>query len=167
MIKRFLKWLFRYWLIWDIEPPDLEEEDMGPYTWKEFVAECLGVAIDFDNMYGAQCVDVVRYYWNKVLGLTRAQQPNTTPSGGAKDLINNVRSPLRVRATTEEPRPGDVVVWGAVQGNPWGHTALVIAVEPGNITVMDQDGLDPKAVCRKKIYARNNRIAGYITHTAA
>ena len=66
--------------------------------YQEFAREYEGVSIDFDNMYGAQCVDLTRFYWQKCLGLSRNEQPNTTPSGGAKDLLPNVKNCRYLRA---------------------------------------------------------------------
>ena len=132
-------------------------------NYKEFAEEYEGVSIDFDNMYGAQCVDLARFYWQKVCGLNRGQQPNTSPSGGAKDLINNVKLPLRVRAEGELPQPGDIVVFGATKTNPWGHVAILMSIGDGHIEVFEQDGINQGKGGQWKVWAVNDRITGYIT----
>jgi len=136
-------------------------------NYKEFAEEYEGVEVDFDNMYGAQCVDLARFYWQKVCGLNRPQQPNTTPSGGAKDLINNVTGAianrLRVRAKTESPQAGDIVIWGAANKNPWGHVAILMQVGEGHIEVFEQDGLNQGKGAYWKVRPINESILGYIT----
>ena len=122
--------------------------------YRQFANEYAGVSVDFDNHFGAQCVDLVRFYWQKCFGLNRPQQPNTTPSGGARDLINNVigevSKVLRVRSANEAPQPGDVAVWGATPSNNWGHTAIFMSIGDGHIEVFEQDGLNQgKGACRK------------------
>ena len=136
-------------------------------TVQEFAKEYEGVSIDFDNMYGAQCVDLARFYWQKVHGLNRPDQPNTTPSGGAKDLINNVTGrvaqALRVRAKDEKPEPGDVVILGESPNNKWGHVAILMEIGDGHIEVFEQDGINQGRGAQWKVWAINDRILGYIT----
>ena len=133
-------------------------------NYKQFAEEYEGVEIDFDNMYGTQCVDLARFYWQKVCGLNRPQQPNTTPSGGAKDLINNVvGNALCVRAKDESPQPGDVAIWGASKTNPWGHVAIVMVVGDGHLEVFEQDGLNQGRGAQWKVRPLNDSILGYIT----
>lgn len=131
-------------------------------NYKQFAKEYDGVSIDYDMMYGAQCVDVVRFYWHKVCGLVRARQPDTTPSGGAKDLINNVKDPsLKV---FKEPKGGDVVVFGPTKNNQWGHTAVVMEFTNEHIEVVEQDGLNQGAGMYWKVRPRNELILGYIRY---
>jgi len=133
-------------------------------TYQEFFTKYKGVEVDFDNMYGTQCVDLSRFCWQKVCGLSRAQQPNTTPSGGAKDLINNVKPPLFV---AKEPRVGDIIVMGATRTNPWGHTGIVSEVNDGNFVLMEQDGLNQGRGAYFKVYPINHPgILGYIRYQA-
>jgi len=136
-------------------------------SYLEFARMYEGVSIDFDNMYGAQCVDLARFYWQKCHGLNRPLQPNTTPSGGARDLINNVTGAvsnrLRVRPPEEAPHGGDVVIWGATKNNPWGHVAIVMKVGDGHIEVFEQDGINQGRGAQFKVWSLNNSILGYIT----
>jgi hypothetical protein len=162
MLIRFLKWLLSL-----LQPvPTLEEE--VSYNHEDFRRDYTGVAVDFDNQFGAQCVDLARLYWQKVCGLNRPQQPNTTPSGGARDLINNVTGVvaqrLRIRdLAREKPKPGDVVVWGPSPTNQWGHVAILMKIGDGHIEVFEQDGLNQGRGAQMKVWAINDRISGYIT----
>jgi len=131
-------------------------------TLQDFFERYKGVEVDFDNMYGAQCVDLTRFGWSKIFGVPRALQPATTPSGGAKDLINNVKKPFTV---VKEPQVGDAVVMGATRGNPWGHTGIVSEVNDGNIVIMEQDGLNQGRGAYFKVYPINHPgILGYIRY---
>jgi hypothetical protein len=147
IIERILKVIFNLFI--KPKPPaesSIKTEEEMKMNHVQFAEEYEGVEIDFDNQFGAQCVDLVRFYWQKCFGLNRPQQPNTSPSGGARDLINNVvgavANALRVRAEGEAPQPGDVAVWGAMPNNKWGHTAIVMEIGDGHIEVFEQDGLN-------------------------
>jgi len=130
-------------------------------TLKEFIEKYEGVEVDFDNRYGAQCVDLVRFYWQKVCGLPRWEQPDTKPNGGAKDLINNL-SGLSFRLTPS-PTVGDVVVFAPNEANRYcGHVAVVIEIGDGNITVFEQDGINQGRGAYRKVRT-TSAVIGYIT----
>lgn len=134
--------------------------------YKKFAEDYEGEDIDFDGMYGAQCVDAVRFFWQKVHNIPRHLQPDTKPSGGAKDLINNVKLPLKV---TQEPKPGDVVVFGETPANRFGHVAIVMEVGEDYLEVVEQIGLNDKEGSRgdgRGLHWRIRplaNIAGFIT----
>jgi len=130
-------------------------------TLNEFVEKYEGVEVDFDNRYGAQCVDLVRYYWQMVCGLSRTEQPDTSPSGGAKDLINNLAG-LKL-TLCPNPRVGDVVVFAPNEANRYsGHVAVIIEIGDGNITVFEQDGINQGRGAYRKVRT-TNAVIGYIT----
>ena len=52
----------------------------------EFVKKYNGVKVDFDKVYGAQCVDLFRQYAKEGLGIPEHTGPCSS-SGGAKDLF--------------------------------------------------------------------------------
>ena len=55
-------------------------------TIEEFVKKNNGKKVDYDGVYGAQCVDLFRQYSLDVLGITEHTGSCST-SGGAKDLF--------------------------------------------------------------------------------
>lgn len=102
----------------------------------EFVCKNNGKKVDYDRHYGAQCVDLYRQYCADVLGVK--QSP---PVVGAKDLIDN---PGELNVMRDFPladyTPGDVLIWGATDKNPYGHVAILLANCGKNFIVFEQDG---------------------------
>lgn|SRR3990167_1365224 len=112
-------------------------------TFQEFIEKFNGKYIDFDGVYGAQCVDLIRYYIVEVLGISN----NTIkPVAGAKDMFEkydtlvdkNVfeRIPNTPTGVAEE---SDIVLWGATSGNPYGHVALFVEGDTNSFRSFDQN----------------------------
>ena len=53
---------------------------------EEFINKYNGKKVDFDGVYGAQCVDLVRVYINEFFGILEHTGACST-TGGAKDLF--------------------------------------------------------------------------------
>lgn len=110
-------------------------------TLLEFVQKYVKTKVDFDGAYGAQCVDLFRQYCEDVLGI-----PHTGAVEGAKDLVEKYRFLARERerfaliTDRYSAQRGDVAVWGATQGNPYGHVAIVLEARADRLAVFEQDG---------------------------
>ena len=112
-------------------------------TLEEFVKKYIGKKVDFDMVYGAQCVDLFRQYNKEVWG-----NPHTGAVDGAKDLVVNYeRMPLEQRFLSLVPvdrdiaKAGDVAVWNATEVNKYGHVAIVVGVlGDESLIVFEQDG---------------------------
>lgn len=109
----------------------------------EFINKYINRKIDFDNAYGAQCVDVFRQYCKDVLNI-----PHTGAVEGAKDLfLNYDKLPLevkyfnKIKSSYISPRYGDVIVWGDTKSNRYGHVAIIISnIGNKKVLVFEQDG---------------------------
>ena len=112
-------------------------------TLEEFVKKYIGKKVDFDMVYGAQCVDLFRLYNKEVWG-----NPYTGVVDGAKDLVVNYeRMPLEQRFLSLIPvnrdlvMAGDVAVWNATEVNKYGHVAIVVGfLGDESLIVFEQDG---------------------------
>ncbi len=112
-------------------------------TLEEFVKKYIGKKVDFDMVYGAQCVDLFRQYNKEVWG-----NPHTGAVDGAKDLVVNYeRMPLEQRFLSLVPvnrdfvKAGDVAVWNATEVNKFGHVAIVVGfLGNESLIVFEQDG---------------------------
>ena len=81
-----------------------------------WVKSQVGKSIDYDGVYGAQCVDLIKAYYNylgvsPVLGNGKDYATNTLPSGWS-------------RIAGAVPQPGDILVYGASANNSAGHVAI-------------------------------------------
>ncbi len=73
----------------------------------------VGQALDFDGAYGAQCVDLIYYYY---------QYLGASPVGGdAANYAWNTLPSGWTRIAGATPQAGDIMVW---TGNTYGHVAI-------------------------------------------
>lgn len=101
-----------------------------------FVAKYNGKFVDFDRLYGAQCVDLFQQYGKDVVG--------TGPLYGFMhaSLIYE-RAPGSVYdklPANAAPRKGDIAVWNNRTGGGYGHVAIVLQDLGGNgLSVFQQN----------------------------
>ncbi|MDO5701927.1 MAG: CHAP domain-containing protein [Lachnospiraceae bacterium] len=76
----------------------------------------LGQYLDMDGAYGAQCVDLILAYYD-YLGVSRS-------SGNGRDYAWNALPSGWSRVQGGNPQKGDILVYGASSGNPYGHVAI-------------------------------------------
>lgn len=100
---------------------------------EDFIREHDGKKIDYDGAYGAQCVDVIKF-WFKKLGLP-------IPRGNGNQYAQNADG-IRVKyvknTPTGVPKPGDVVVWNTGIG-PYGHVAIFVEGDTRSFRSFDQN----------------------------
>lgn len=106
-------------------------------TLTQFINKNLGQKVDFDGMFGFQCVDLYRAYLRDVLNV-----PQSPAVDGAKDIINN---PGCLKVTKDsnlaDYSRGDVLIWGATKTNHYGHVAIFVeAYNTKYFIVLEQDG---------------------------
>lgn len=124
-------------------------------TLDGFIKKYNGRYLDWDGKFGAQCVDLMRFYLKEVLEV----DPYSLPSVGyAKELYLNYspknrhferlpNTPLFV------PRPGDVVVWNwrfPVTGVA-GHVAIITGADVKHFIAFGQNYGKPN-FCRYQNY---------------
>jgi hypothetical protein len=108
----------------------------------DFINKRLGTKIDFDGVYGAQCVDLFRQYAKDVCNVPVRMEGVE----GAKDLyLNYENMPIEKKYFARKnahsvAQMGDVVVWNATATNSYGHVAIVVCNEPKGLLVLEQNG---------------------------
>ena len=113
---------------------------------KQFVDEYFGKKVDFDGVYGYQCVDLFRQFNKDVFGF-----PHTGGVEGAKDLYENYGKLAVEKQYYEQikkdgvvPIEGDIVVFGATPSNKYGHVAIVLWASKKVMVVAEQNGMTQK-----------------------
>jgi hypothetical protein len=114
-------------------------------TTKEFVDKHIGLKVDFDGHYGAQCVDLFRQFCLEVWNV-----PHLGSVDGAKDLyVNYEKMPVEVKYTsriaytgTNQPEEGDVVIFKESASNKYGHVAVCLFATKNKIVTFEQDGFN-------------------------
>ena len=117
----------------------------------EFINKYINTKIDFDGVFGAQCVDLFRQYCKDVLNIPHTGSCST--SGGAIDLfLDYEKMPLEKKYFKKLSankayndiifKYGDVAIWNKTSNNKYGHVAIVIGKTDGkNILVFEQNGI--------------------------
>lgn len=110
--------------------------------FKNFRLQYLGKKIDFDGVYGGQCVDLFLQYNKEVVN-------NITPLPvvGAKDYWSNYdRDPALKNAytkisnsATNVPEEGCVLIFKDMPNNPFGHVSIFIEGTDMIFTSFDQN----------------------------
>ncbi|ASZ72600.1 lysin A, L-Ala-D-Glu peptidase domain [Arthrobacter phage Nellie] len=90
----------------------------GAATW---ITNNTGKYLDYDGWYEAQCVDLYDFYTTGFVG-------GKAPMVGYADEIwnNHDRGAYMQIANNQQPRYGDVAVWGRGPGTPMSHVAIVL-----------------------------------------
>ena len=115
-------------------------------TLENFIKKYNGKKVDFDGVYGAQCVDLFRQYTKECLGIKEHTGPCAT-SGGAKDLFLDydkmpVEKKYFTRSKEKSYLPGDVLVWDQSPTNKYGHVAIFIGyLGKDTLLVFEQNGI--------------------------
>lgn len=107
-------------------------------SYSTFKNKWLGKRVDYDKVYGFQCIDLIKQYLAENYGL----KPGTW--GNAIDYWYNTNANVLGkfdRLATKQARQGDIVIFKGINGNPYGH----IGIADGNsgiltITVLEQNG---------------------------
>lgn len=133
-------------------------------TLEEFVKKYNGKKVDYDGVYGAQCVDLFRQYTKEVLDVKEHTGPCAT-SGGAKDLFLDydkmpVEKKYFTRSKGKAYQPGDVLIWDHTEKNQYGHVAIFLAYLGNGLLVFQQDGIT-QAGAEIAIRDRTN-LLGYL-----
>lgn len=112
---------------------------------EEFVKKYNGKIVDYDKVFGPQCVDLFRQYSEEGLGIPEHTGSCST-SGGAKDLyLDYNKMPLEKKYFNRIPKskglfPGDVVIWDKTDKNEYGHVAIYLGKLNNYLIVFEQDG---------------------------
>ena len=114
-------------------------------TLEEFVKTYDGKQVDYDGVFGSQCVDLFRQYCIDVL-LIAEHTGSCTSSGGAKDLfLDYHRMPVEkkyfLRSSSKTCKAGDVLIWNETLKNKCGHIAICLGMLGNSYIVFEQDGL--------------------------
>ena len=114
-----------------------------------------GRFLDYDKVYGAQCVDLVHYYYAYFGKASYA-------TGNGCDFVNNKLPDgwTRIKNTADfVPQPGDIAVWGK-ELSQYGHVAIILSADVHSFVSMDQNW--PRGSACKKVTHNYNKFWGVI-----
>ena len=133
-------------------------------TLSEFVKKYDGKQVDFDGVFGSQCVDLFRQYVKEVLNIPE-HTGSCSSSGGAKDLfLDYHRMPVEkkyfLRSSARTCKAGDVLIWNETLTNKYGHVAICLGILEGSYIVFEQDGFKQDGA-KIKLRGKEN-LLGYL-----
>lgn len=107
-------------------------------SYQTFKNKWNGRRVDYDKVYGYQCVDLIKQYLAEEYGL----KPGAW--GNAIDYWYSTNAEILKkfdRLSTSSARQGDIVIFKGVNGNPYGHIGIADA-SAGILTstVLEQNG---------------------------
>ena len=94
----------------------------------------VGSSLDYDGVYGAQCVDLTKYYY-KYLGVSPV-------NGNGCDYATNALPSGWTRIKYYSgfvPQPGDIAVW-TYTTSAYGHVAIITSADSSRMYVVEQNG---------------------------
>lgn len=106
-------------------------------SYAAFKSRWQGGRIDYDHVYGYQCVDLILMYIKEEYGL---------PSGVWGNAIDYWQRPSPMLLTkfsliaTTDCQPGDIVVLYGLSGNPYGHIGICDGQNATVVNILEQNG---------------------------
>ena len=104
----------------------------------------VGKSLDYDGVYGAQCVDLIKYYYD-FLGCASYAR------GHGCDYATNALPSGWARYQGAQPQPGDILVYSGNASNPYGHVAIY---EADRVTYHQNLDYNQWVVCSSYQYNR-------------
>ncbi|ADD25719.1 endolysin [Lactococcus phage 1358] len=111
---------------------------------KQWIDTHVGKWVDFDGMYGAQCMDLAVQYAHDLWGFRL--------TGNAENLRNQALPAGWQRIKNSRgfvPQQGDIFVWYGTK-HPYGHTGIVISATLNNYTALEQNMVTGKGQAADK-----------------
>lgn len=109
-------------------------------NFTQFENKWLGQIVDYDHVYGYQCVDLILEYIYECYGIASGV------TGNAIDYWNNPSAPLLEKfdkISGSDAQQGDIVVFNGLAGNPDGHIGIATGnINATDVEVLEQNGAD-------------------------
>lgn len=102
----------------------------------------VGKSLDYDGYYGAQCVDLIKYYYDYLGCASYAR-------GNGCDYATNALPSGWARYKDAQPQPGDILVYTGNSSNPYGHVAIY---EADRVTYHQNLNYNQWVVCSNYYY---------------
>lgn len=125
-------------------------------TLDDFVIKFTGKRPDYDNAYGAQCVDLIKLYTTIVIG-------STALKGNAVDLAKNPQPAdyeYKWNAPFYIPPAGAIAIWNENVGEGYGHAAIVLKSSLMKFTSLDLNW--PKGAVVQQITHNYKDVKGFL-----
>lgn len=129
---------------------------------EEFVKKYNGKKVDYDGVYGSQCVDLARQWMEEGLNIPEHTGACST-SGGAKDLFIDYPKMEKEKKyfyrhnAKRAMIQGDILIWNETETNKYGHVAIYLGKLNNSLIVFEQDGFKQDGA-KINIRSKNNLL---------
>jgi len=116
-----------------------------------------GVCVDFDGVYGDQCMDLAEYYNRDVVGAPQI-------GGDAADAWQYYADSHYVQIPNgpdNAPHKGDLIVWNTDVGDGSGHIAVCVDADQSGFTSFDQNW-PSDSCCHYQYHATYDNVLGWL-----
>lgn len=109
--------------------------------FNDFIKNNTGKKLDYDGVYQNQCVDLMNFYMQDVIGITR---PNAKYNGAsAYEIFCNAKTDdnfIKIESENDNqvPQKGDIIFWNTKIGQ-WGHVAIYVEGNINRFKSFDQN----------------------------
>lgn len=138
---------YKDYITFNYNPPVSKFTNQDGANW---ALNHVGQWIDTDHSYGAQCKDFVNAYTQENFGVT-------LPGNACALIYDNLPSGWQriQNYAAFVPEPGDIAIWGAWNGNQYGHTAVIVSANVNTFVSVDQNWVNSSS---------NGSAAAKVTH---
>jgi CHAP domain. len=132
---------------------------------QDFINQWLGKRVDYDHVYGYQCVDLIKQYLYQRFGLSAGAW------GNAKDYWLNTNAAILTRfdkLDTTTVRAGDILPLKGLAGNPYGHIGIATGAQSvDTVEILEQNGATGNGKgeggdCIRKRFVPKSRMYGVL-----
>ncbi len=106
--------------------------------YQSFKSAWLGKRVDYDKVYGFQCVDLIKQYLDQEFGLKPGAWGNAIDYFYSPNIAITAKFD---RLSGSSARTGDIVIMNGINGNRYGHIGIADG-DSGviNVTILEQNG---------------------------
>ncbi len=132
-----------------IVPPELGSDSIRLNAFWSIYG---GKPLDYDGVFGAQCVDVVKAWINFTDNELHHYKRIAIYTGNAWQICaeHTLKMYCHPVDSKSAVKPGDIVVWGKSAVSPTGHCGVIVRCSSREVVVLEQDGSKKNAKLVKR-----------------
>lgn len=108
-------------------------------AYKAYKKKWIGKAVDFDGVYGMQCVDLVKHFTKDFLWVSLGSFGWSAISGWESGSPFDSKWKKVVYKKWKSPKLWDIVFFDKMKGNPYGHVAVALWGNKTILAILEQN----------------------------
>lgn len=107
--------------------------------YKSYRKKWLGKAVDYDGVYGKQCVDLVKHFTKDFMGVTLGSFSGSALSGWETGSPFDTNWKKVKYSEGKSPKLGDIVFFDKTKANAFGHVAIALWGNKKLLALLEQN----------------------------